>query len=116
MGIRVNVNTTLTFTDEKGQKVYIVIFRDEAHMNEPHACASTLEFVSTDSIIRMWEQHFELPYKGEHTHEAVINAVMTITNKMYFEKYYERTSWEDLNAMYIATGDLCTPLKVLDLT
>lgn len=43
-------------------------------------------------------------------------AVMTITNKMYFEKYYERTSWEDLNAMYIATGDLCTPLKVLDLT
>lgn len=116
MDTHASVNATLTFTNEKGQKVYIVVFRDENHMNEPHASASFLGYFSTDCIINLWEQHFKRPYEGERTHEAAMKAVMTITHKMYFETYFARTAWEDLDAMYTATPDLGAPLKVLDLT
>ena len=115
MKTRATVNATLTFANEKGQKDYIVIFRDEAHMNAPYPCASVLEFVSTDSIIRMWEQHFGQPYKGERTHEAAINAVMAITNKMHYEAHYASTKWDDLDATHTATHDFAPSIKVLDL-
>lgn len=115
MKTRATVNATLTFKNEKGEKDYIVIFRDEAHMNAPYSCASLLELISTDSIIRMWEQQFGQPYKGERTREAAINAVMAITNKMHYEDHYASTKWEDLDATHTATHDLARPIKVLDL-
>ena len=112
---RITVNTTLTFKNEKGEKDYIVIFRDEAHMNASYPCASSLEFISTDSIIRMWEQQFGQPYKGERTREAAINAVMAITNKMYYEAHYASTKWGDLDADYTAKNYFGHKIKVLDL-
>ena len=116
MKTRAAVNAALTFTNEKGQKDYIVIFRDEDHMNAPYPCASVLELVSTDSIIRMWEQQFGQPYKGEHTHEAAVNAVMAITNKMHYEAHYASTKWDNLDATHTATHDFAPSIKVLDLS
>lgn len=110
------VNATLTFANEKGEKDYIVIFRDEAHMNAPYPCASCLELVSTDSIIRMWEQQFGQPYKGERTHEAAIEAVMAITNKMHYESHYADNKWENLDATHTAIHNLSNPIKILDLS
>ena len=116
MKTHATVNVTLTFTNEKGEKDYIVIFRNEAHMNAPYPYTSILEFVSTDSIIRMWEQQFGQPYKGERTHKAAINAVMEITNKMHYETYYASNKWENLDATHTATHDFSPAIKVLDLS
>lgn len=110
------VNATLTFANEKGEKDYIVIFRDEAHMNAPYPCPSVLELVSTESIIKMWEQYFRQPYKGARTHEAAINAVMGITNKMHYEAHYANNKWENLDATHTAVHDFAPAIKVLDLT
>lgn len=109
-----NVNAALTFTHEKGR--YIVLFRDEAHMNAPYPCASSLELVSTESIIRMWEQQFGQPYKGERTHKAAINAVMEITNKMHYEAHFASNKWENLDATHASTNYFNHQIKVLDLT
>lgn len=54
----------------------------------------------TSSVCGM--QQFGQPYKGERTREAAINAVMAITNKMYYEAHYASTKWGDLDADYTA--------------
>lgn len=54
--------------------------------------------------------------KESLTHEAAMNAVMAITNKMHYEAHYASTKWGDLDADYTAKNYFGHKIKVLDLS
>ena len=86
-----------------GDNDYVVIFANETIMSAPYYKVSHLRKMKRDDLMDLHINHFGYLDRGQLKSE-LIDDLMNVTNKQYYEHHFDQVSWHNLEYDFIIRG------------
>lgn len=99
-----------------GDNDYVVIFANEKIMNAPYYKISHLRKMKRDYLLnKLYEtNHYAYSY-DDYSKTELIDELMNVSNKSYYEYHFDQVSWHSLESDFIIRGYGQGDVKVVKL-